>query len=64
VVAVHPSLGLGTVADLVKLAKARSGQLNYGSSGNGSVQHLASEMFNVLAGVKTVHVGIGESIRR
>ena len=36
VVAVHPSLGVGTVADLVKLAKARSGQLNYGSSGNGS----------------------------
>ncbi len=56
VVAVHPSLGVGTVADLVKLAKARPGQLNYGSSGNGSVQHLGGEMFNVLAGVKTVHV--------
>ena len=56
VVAVHPSLGVGTVADLVKLAKARPGQLNYGSSGNGSVQHLAGEMFNVLAGVRTVHV--------
>ena len=56
VVAVHPSLGVGTVADFVKLAKARPGQLNYGSSGNGSVQHLAGEMFNLLAGVKTVHV--------
>ncbi len=56
VVAVHPSLGVGTVADLVKLAKARPGQLNYGSGGNGSVSHLATEMFNVLAGVKTVHV--------
>jgi tripartite-type tricarboxylate transporter receptor subunit TctC len=56
VVAVHPSLGVGTVADLVKLTKGRPGQLNYGSSGNGSVQHLAGEMFNVLAGVKTVHV--------
>ena len=56
VVAVHPSLGVGTVADLVKLAKARPGQLNYGSSGNGSAQHLAGEMFNVLAGIKTVHV--------
>jgi tripartite-type tricarboxylate transporter receptor subunit TctC len=56
VVAVHPSLGVGTVADLVKLAKVRPGQLNYGSSGNGSVQHLAGEMFNLLAGVKTVHV--------
>lgn len=56
VVAVHPSLGVGTVADLVKLAKARPGQLNYGSGGNGSTSHLASETFNVLAGVKTVHV--------
>jgi tripartite-type tricarboxylate transporter receptor subunit TctC len=56
VVAVHPSLGVGTIADLVKLAKARPRQINYGSSGNGSLQHLAGEMFNVLAGVKTVHV--------
>jgi len=56
VVVVHPSLGVGTVADLVKLAKARPGQLNYGSGGNGSASHLAGEMFNVLAGVKTVRV--------
>ena len=56
VVAVHPSLGVGTVADLVKLAKARPGHLNYGSGGNGSAAHLAGEMFDVLAGVKTVHV--------
>jgi tripartite-type tricarboxylate transporter receptor subunit TctC len=56
VAAVHPALGVGTVADLVNLAKARPGQLNYGSSGNGSVQHLAGELFNALAGVKTVHV--------
>jgi tripartite-type tricarboxylate transporter receptor subunit TctC len=56
VVAVHPSLGVGTVADLVKLAKARSGQLNYGSGGDGTASHLAGEMFNVLAGVKTVRV--------
>ena len=56
VVAVHPSLGVGTVVDLVKLAKARPGQLNYGSGGNGSTSHLASEMFNLLAGVKTLHV--------
>ena len=56
VLAVHPSLGVGSVTDLVKLAKARPGQLNYGSSGNGSALHLAGEMFNVLAGVKTVHV--------
>ena len=52
VVAVHPSLGAGTVADLLKLAKARPGELNYGSSGNGSGPHLAGEMLNVLAGVR------------
>jgi tripartite-type tricarboxylate transporter receptor subunit TctC len=56
VLAVHPSLAVSTVADLVRLAKARPGQLNYGSAGNGSSSHLAGEMFNVLAGVKTVHV--------
>jgi tripartite-type tricarboxylate transporter receptor subunit TctC len=56
VIAVHPSLGVGTVAELVKHVKARPGQLNYGTSGNGTSQHLAGEMFNVLAGVKTVHV--------
>jgi tripartite-type tricarboxylate transporter receptor subunit TctC len=54
--AVHPSIGVSTVADLVKLAKIRPGELNYGSAGNGSSSHLAGEMFNVLAGVKTVHV--------
>ena len=56
VLGVHPTLAVTTVADLVKLAKARPGQLNFGSSGNGSVQHLAGEMLNVLADVKTVHV--------
>jgi tripartite-type tricarboxylate transporter receptor subunit TctC len=56
VVTVHPSLGVSTVADLVKLAKVRPGQLNYGSAGSGSGQHIAAELFNLLAGVKTVHV--------
>ncbi len=56
VIAVHPSLGVNSVSDLVKLAKARPGQLNYGSSGNGSGTHIGAEMFNVLGGVKTVHV--------
>ena len=56
VIVVNQALGVGTVADLVKLAKARPGQLNYGSSGNGSGQHIAAELFNLLAGVKTTHV--------
>jgi len=56
VVAVHPAPGVASVADLVKFARARPGELNYGSSGNGSIQHLAGEMFNLKAGVKTTHV--------
>jgi tripartite-type tricarboxylate transporter receptor subunit TctC len=56
VVTVNPKLGANSAADLVKIAKERPGQLNYGSSGNGSPAHLAGAMFDVLAGVKTVHV--------
>lgn len=56
VVAVHPSLGVNTAAELASLAKARPGQLNYGSAGNGSPAHIAGEMFDLFAGVKTVHV--------
>ena len=40
----------------MKLAKARPGQLNYGSAGNGSPAHLAGEMLNALAGITTIHV--------
>ncbi|NLZ40154.1 MAG: tripartite tricarboxylate transporter substrate binding protein, partial [Comamonadaceae bacterium] len=53
---VPPSLGLKTVHDLVALAKARPGALNFASSGNGSVPHLCGELFNMVAGVKMVHV--------
>ena len=56
VVVVNLSLGVNTVVDLVKLAKARPNQLNYGSAGNGSLQHLAAELLNLLAGVRTMHV--------
>jgi tripartite-type tricarboxylate transporter receptor subunit TctC len=56
VVTVNASLGAHSVAELVKLAKARPGQLNYGSAGNGSPAHLAGAMLNVLAGIDTVHV--------
>jgi tripartite-type tricarboxylate transporter receptor subunit TctC len=56
VVCVNAGIGVNSVADLVKLAKEKPGILNFGSAGNGSPAHLAGEMFNVLAGVKTVHV--------
>lgn len=56
VAAVNANLGVATVADLIKLAKAKPGALNYGSAGNGSPAHLAGAMFDVLAGVRTNHV--------
>jgi tripartite-type tricarboxylate transporter receptor subunit TctC len=52
----HPQLPVKTIKDLIALAKSKPGQLNYASAGIGSFQHLSSEMFNVLAGVKIVHV--------
>ena len=56
VMCVNAKLGANSVADLVKIARERPGQLNYGSAGNGTPAHLAGAMFDVLAGVKTVHV--------
>jgi tripartite-type tricarboxylate transporter receptor subunit TctC len=56
VLTVNAGLGAGSVADLLKLAKARPGQLNYGSAGNGSPAHLAGAMLNVLAVINMLHV--------
>lgn len=53
---VHPSVPVNSVKDLLALAKAKPGQLNYGSAGNGSVGHFSSEQFKALAGVDIVHV--------
>lgn len=62
---VHPSLPVKTVKDLVALAKARPGQLQYASPGAGTVQHLAAELFKLQAKVDMLHVpykGSGQSI--
>ncbi|MDO8596746.1 MAG: tripartite tricarboxylate transporter substrate-binding protein, partial [Sulfuricaulis sp.] len=53
---VHPSVQARSVQELVALAKARPGQLNYASSGNGTGPHLSFEMFKTAAGVNIVHV--------
>jgi len=53
---VHPSVPANAVKDLVALARSRPGKLNYASAGNGNATHLAGELFNLMAGVKTVHV--------
>lgn len=56
VLAVFNGLGVSSVADLVRLAKAKPAQLNYGSAGYGTSGHLSGALLNMLAGVDTVHV--------
>ena len=56
VVVVHPGVPAKSVKDLIALAKAKPGSINYGSSGSGGSNHLAGELFNALAGVRMVHV--------
>jgi tripartite-type tricarboxylate transporter receptor subunit TctC len=53
---VNGALPINSVADLIAYAKARPGELSYGSSGVGSVFHLMGELFNESAGVKITHV--------
>lgn len=56
VLVVHPSVPARNVAELVEYAKRNPDKLNYGSSGNGSPQQLATEMLNYAAGIKIQHV--------
>jgi tripartite-type tricarboxylate transporter receptor subunit TctC len=56
ILVVHPALPVKSVKELIALAKARPGELNYGAGAIGASTHLASEMFKVMAGVDIVHV--------
>ena len=56
VLVVHPSLPAKNVRELITLAKSRPGQIAYGSSGNGAIVHLTTELFLYMAGVQMVHV--------
>jgi tripartite-type tricarboxylate transporter receptor subunit TctC len=55
-VLVHPSVPAQNIRELVALARAKPGALNFASSGVGSTNHLAGELFNSVAGVQMVHV--------
>ena len=56
VLVVHPSMPVKDVKQLVAIAKARPGQIHYGSAGSGSTTHLAAELFKSTAGIDIVHV--------
>ena len=65
ILAVHPSLPVTSVQELIALARSPNSKLSYGSPGVGNTIHLASELFNVRAGVKIEHVpyrGAGPAI--
>ena len=56
ILVVHPSVPAKSVAELIALAKAKPGDLKYGSGGNGTSSHLAAEMFKAMAGVDIQHI--------
>lgn len=56
VLVVHPSLPVRSVQEFIALAKARPGELNYGSAGAGTAIHMAAELFKWVAGVNLAHI--------
>ncbi len=56
ILVVTPSIAAKTVKELIDLARAKPGSLNFGSGSTGSTGHLAGELFNTMAGVKMVHI--------
>jgi tripartite-type tricarboxylate transporter receptor subunit TctC len=56
ILVIHPSLPVKSVKELIALAKARPGQVNYASSGNGTILHLSGETLKSMAGIDMVHI--------
>jgi len=56
VLVVHPSLPVTSARQLIALARAHPGEINFGSPGTGSISHLACELFNMMAGIKMTHI--------
>ncbi len=62
---VHPSVPVNSLKELIMLAKAQPGKLNYGSTGGGASSHLATELFKAMADVNIQHIpykGIGQAV--
>ena len=55
-VVVHPSMPVKNIKDLIALAKAKPGEINYATSGQGSIVHMATELFLNMAGIKMTHI--------
>ena len=65
VLVVHPSVPVNSVAELIALAKAKPGELNFGSGGRGIISHISGEMFKKATGVEITHVpykGTGQAV--
>ncbi len=60
-IVVHPSLGAASIKDFIALARARPGQINYASSGNGGAQHMFAALFAHMAKIDMVHVPYKDS---
>ena len=56
ILVVPPQLGVGSVKELIELARSRPGKLNYGTPGNGTAQHLMTELLKQQAGIDLVHI--------
>jgi tripartite-type tricarboxylate transporter receptor subunit TctC len=66
VIVVNPSLPVNDLKELIAYAKANPGKLNYASSGNGSIQHIAAELFKQITGTKMAHIpykGAGPAVQ-
>ncbi len=53
---VHPSLPAKSIKELIAFARARPGEINFGSSGAGTLPHLSAELFNSMSGIRMVHI--------